>query len=115
MDSENDLPLNSIPVAKILNTHLSEDASLMPIIISGPGLKESGMVMKLLVSAPKLPRRRYGWSRNQRRRAAHTKARKELVEELEKAADNRFYYWLETTDKSTDAEVADLLAGVPVE
>ncbi len=65
MDSENDLPLNSIPVAEILNTHLPEDASLMPIIISGPGLKESGTAMKLLVSAPKPPRHRYGQSRNQ--------------------------------------------------
>ncbi len=27
--------------------------------------------------------------------------------------DNRFYEWLEITDKSTDAEVADLLTGVP--
>ncbi len=55
MDSENDLPLNSIPMAELLNAHLPEDTSLMPIIISGPGLKESGTAMKLLVSAPKLP------------------------------------------------------------
>ena len=84
----------------------------MPIIISGPGLKESGMAMKLLVSAPKPPRHCYRQLRNQRRCAAHAKAREELVKELEKAADNRFYEWLEITDKSTDAEVADLLAGV---
>ncbi len=115
MDSENNLPLNSIPVAELLNAHLPEDVSLMPIIISGPGLKESGTAMKLLVSAPKPPRCHYGWSRNQRRCAAHAKAREELVKELEKAADNRFYEWLEITDKSTDAEVADLLAGVPAE
>ncbi len=38
-----------------------------------------------------------------------------MVRELEEAADNRFYDWLETTDKSTDAEVADLLAGDPVD
>ena len=37
----------------------------------------------------------------------------DLVEELEKAANNRFYEWLETADKATDAEVADLLTGVP--
>ena len=55
MDSENDLPLNSIPMAELLNTYLPEDASLMPIIISGPGLKESGMAVKLFVSAPKPP------------------------------------------------------------
>ena len=55
MDSENDLPLNSIPVAELLNTCLPEDASLMPIIISGPGLKKSGTAMKLIVSAPKMP------------------------------------------------------------
>ncbi len=62
MDSENDLPLNSIPMAKLLNTCLPEDASLMPIIISGPGLKKSGTAMKLIVSAPKPPRCRYGRS-----------------------------------------------------
>ncbi len=55
MDSENDLPLNSIPMAKLLNTYLPEDASLMPIIISRPGLKESGVAVKPLVSAPKPP------------------------------------------------------------
>ncbi len=65
MDSEGNLPLNSIPVAELLNTYLPEDASLMPIIISGPSLKESGTAMKLLVSAPKLPRHRYGQSQNQ--------------------------------------------------
>ncbi len=88
MDSENDLPLNSIPMAKLLNTYLPEDVSLMPIIISGPGLKELGAAVKLLVSAPKPPRRRYGRSQNQRRHAAHTKAHEDLVKELEKAADN---------------------------
>ncbi len=62
MDSENDLPLNSIPMAELLNAHLPEDASLMPIIISGPGLKEPGMAVKLLVSTPKPLQRRYGWS-----------------------------------------------------
>ena len=76
MDSENDLPLNSIPVAELLNAHLPEDASLMPIIISGPGLKESGMAMKLLVSTLKPPRHRYRQSRNQQCHAAHAKARK---------------------------------------
>ncbi len=60
MDSENDLPLNSIPVAKIWNAFLSKDASLMPVILSGPGLQKSGTAVKLLVSAPKPPRRRYG-------------------------------------------------------
>ena len=35
------------------------------------------------------------------------------MKELKKAADNRFYEWLEVTDKSTDAKVADLLAGIP--
>ncbi len=98
MDSENSLPLNSIPVAELLNAHLPKDASLMPIILSRPGLNKSGMVMKLLMSAPKPPRRHYGWSRNQRCCAAHTKARKELVKELEKAADNRFYKWLKIMD-----------------
>ncbi len=37
-----------------------------------------------------------------------------MIWELEQAADNRFYEWLGTADKSTDAEVADLLAGNPV-
>ncbi len=115
IDSENDLPLNSIPVAELRNAYLPEDASLMPIIISGPGLQKPGTAVKLLVSAPKLPRRRYGRSRNQRHRTVHAKAREDLVKELEEAADNRFYEWLETTDKSTDAEVADLLAGIPAE
>ncbi len=115
MDSENDLPLNSIPVAELRNAYLSEDASLMPVIISGPGLQKSGTAVKLLVSTPKPPRRRYGWSRNQRRRAAHAKAREDLVKELEEATDNCFYEWLETADKSTDAEVADLLVGIPAE
>ncbi len=115
MDLENDLPLNSVPVAELQNAYLLEDASLMPIIISGPGLQKSGTAVKLLVSAPKPPRCRYGRSRNQRRRAAHAKAREDLVKELEKATDNRFYEWLETTDRSTDAEVVDLLAGVPAE
>ena len=36
-----------------------------------------------------------------------------MVEELEKAANNRFNEWLGSVDKATDAEVADLLAGVP--
>ena len=36
-----------------------------------------------------------------------------MIKELKKAADNQFYEWLEITDKSTDAEVADLLTGVP--
>ncbi len=113
MDSENSLPLNSIPVAELLNAHLPEDASLMLIILSRPGLNESGTAMKFLVSAPKPLRCHYGWSQNQRRRAAHAKARKEPVKELEN--DNCFYEWLEITDKMTDAEVADLLAGVLTE
>ncbi len=45
----------------------------------------------------------------------HAKAREDLVKELEKAVDNRFYEWLGTADKSMDAKVADLLAGVPME
>ncbi len=60
MDLENDLPLNSIPVAEIRNTFLPEDVSLMPVILSGPGLQRSGTAVKLLVSAPKLPQHRYG-------------------------------------------------------
>ncbi len=60
MDSENDLPLNSIPVAKLRNAFSLEDTSLMPIILSGPGLRKPGTAVKLLVSTPKLPRRRYG-------------------------------------------------------
>ncbi len=113
MDLENDLPLNSIPVAEIWNAFLQEDASLMPVILSGPGLQRSGTAVKLLVSAPKPPWHRYGRSRNQRRRAAHAKARVDLIEELEKAANNRFNEWLGSVDKATDAEVADLLAGIP--
>ena len=70
--------------------------------------------MKLLVSTPKQPQRRYGCSRNQCRRAAHAKAREDLIRELEQAADNRFYEWLGTTDKSMDAKVADLLVGDPM-
>ncbi len=35
------------------------------------------------------------------------------MKELEKAADNHFYEWLEITDKATDVEVVDILAGVP--
>ncbi len=65
MDSENDLPLNSIRMAELLNAHLPKDVSLMPIIISGPGLKESGTAMKLLVSALKLLRCHYRQSQNQ--------------------------------------------------
>ena len=60
----------------------------MPIIISRPSLKESGMAVKLLVSAPKPPRCHYRWSQNQQRHAAHAKAHEDLVKELEKAADN---------------------------
>ncbi len=55
MDSENDLPLNSIPAAELRNAFLPEDASLMPVILSGPGLQKSGTAVKLLVSAPKPP------------------------------------------------------------
>ncbi len=74
MDSENDLLLNSIPVAELRNTFLTENTSLMPVLISGPGLQKPGTAVKLLVSTPKPPRRHYGWSRNQQRRAAHAKA-----------------------------------------
>ncbi len=70
MDSENDLPLNSIPVAEIL----PEGASLTSVIFSGHGPQRPGTAVKLLVSTPKQPRRRYRRSRNQRQRAAHTKA-----------------------------------------
>ncbi len=52
MDSENDLPLNSIPVAEIL----PEGASLTSVIFSGRGPRRSGTAVKLLVSAPKQPR-----------------------------------------------------------
>ena len=38
-----------------------------------------------------------------------------MIRELEQAANNRFYEWLGSTDKSTDAEVADLLAGNPTD
>ncbi len=65
VDSEGSLQLNSIPVAELMNAHLPEDASLMPIILSGPGLHGPGAVMKLLVSAPKTLRHQYGWSQNQ--------------------------------------------------
>ncbi len=115
MDSENDLPLNLIPVAELRNTFAPKDASLMTVVFSGPGPQKPGTAVKLLVSTPKPPRRRYGRSWNQRRRAAHAKAREDLVRELEQAVNNRFYNWLGTTDESTDAEVADLLAGDPVE
>ncbi len=60
MDSENDLSLNSIPVAKLRNAFSPEDASLMTIIFSGPGPQRPGTAVKLLVSTPKPPRRRYG-------------------------------------------------------
>ncbi len=115
MDSENDLPLNSIPVAKLRNAFAPEDASKMTIIFSGPGPRRPGTAVKMLVSTPKQPWRYYGRSRNQRRCAAHAKAREDLVWELEEAANNRFYEWLGSTDKSTDAEVADLLAGDPMD
>ncbi len=62
MDSENDLPLNSIPVAEIL----PEGASLTTVIFSGRGPRRPGSTVKLLVSTPKQPRRRYGRLRNQR-------------------------------------------------
>ncbi len=114
-DSENDLPLNSIPVAELLNAHLPEDASLMPIILSGSGPQASGTAMKLLVSAPKRSRRRYGHSRNQRRRATHAKAREDLVQQLTHAADNRFCEWLNLPHDSTDEEVASLLAHLSTE
>ena len=87
----------------------------MTIIFSGPSPRKPGTAVKLLVSTPKPPRRRYGWSRNQRHHAAHAKAREDLVRELEEATDNQFYDWLGTADKSTDTEVADLLVGDPVE
>ncbi len=37
------------------------------------------------------------------------------MEELERVANNQFYEWLGTTDKATDAKVADLLAGDPMD
>ena len=55
MDSENDLPLNSIPVAELRNAFSSEDASQMPVIISRPSLQRPGTAVKLLVSAPRPP------------------------------------------------------------
>ncbi len=113
VDSENNLPLNSIPVAELLNAHLLKDASLMPVFISGPSFQ--GAATKLLVSTPKQPRRRYGHSRNQRRRAAHAKAREELVCQLQNAADNRFCEWLGLPNVSTDEEVASLLAHLSME
>ena len=67
MDSENDLPLNSIPVAEIL----PEGVSLTSVVFSGHGPRRPGTVVKLLVSTPKQPRRCYRRSRNQCRRAAH--------------------------------------------
>ncbi len=113
MDSENNLPLNSIPVAELLNAHLAKDATLMPVFISGPGFQ--GAATKLLVSMPKQPRRRYGRSRNQRRHEAHAKAREELVSQLQNAADNRFCEWLGLPNISTDEEVASLLAHLSTE
>ncbi len=74
MDSENDLPLNSIPVAELRNAFAPEDASKMMVIMSGPGPRRPGSAVKLLVSTPKQPRHRYGCSRNQRQCAAHAKA-----------------------------------------
>ena len=58
MDSENDLPLNSIPVAEIL----PEDVTLTSVIFSGHDPQRLGTAVKLLVSTPKQPRRRYGHS-----------------------------------------------------
>ena len=74
IDLENDLPLNSIPVAELRNAFAPRDASKMTIIFSGPGPQRPGTAVKMLISTPKQPRRRYGHSRNQRRRAAHAKA-----------------------------------------
>ncbi len=74
MDSENDLPLNSIPVAELRDAFAPEDLSKMMVIISGPGLRRPGSAVKLLVHTPKQPRRRYSRSRNQRRHTAHAKA-----------------------------------------
>ncbi len=65
MDSENNLPLNLIPVAEIQNAFLPEGASLTSVIFSGQGPQRPGTAVKLLVSTPKQPRRRYGCSRNQ--------------------------------------------------
>ena len=55
MDSENDLPLNSIPVAEIQNTYLLEGASLTSVIFSGCGPRRPGTAVKLLVSTLKQP------------------------------------------------------------
>ena len=74
MDSENDLPLNSIPVAELRNAFAPKDALLTTVIFSGPGPRRPGTAVKLLVSTPKQPRRCYGRSRNQCRRAVHAKA-----------------------------------------
>ncbi len=52
VDSENDLPLNSVPVAEIL----PEGASLTTVIFSGHGPQRPGSAVKLLVSTPKQPR-----------------------------------------------------------
>ncbi len=68
MDSENDLPLNSIPVAEIRQAYAnisSDGATRMPIIVSGPGPQRPGAAVKLVVSTPKSLRCRYGQSRNQ--------------------------------------------------
>ncbi len=43
MDSENDLPLNSIPVAELRNAFLPEDASLMPVILTDPAPRNQGL------------------------------------------------------------------------
>ncbi len=70
MDSENDLPLNSITMADLAPI----DESKMTIIFCGSGPRRPGTAVKLLVSTPKQPRRRYGHSRNQCRRTVHAKA-----------------------------------------
>ncbi len=70
MDSENDLPLNSISMADLAPINESK----MTIIFCGSGPRRPGTAVKMLVSTPRQPRRRYGHSRNQRRRAAHAKA-----------------------------------------
>ena len=57
MDSENNLPLNSIPVAEIQNAFLPEGASLTSVIFSGHGPRRPGTAVKLLVSTPKSPQR----------------------------------------------------------
>ncbi len=57
MDSENDLPLNSIPVAELRDAFAPEDLSKMMVIISGPGPRRPGSAVKLLVHTPKQPRR----------------------------------------------------------